>query len=196
MLSRNQALRELNNKPKQYFLTYYRFMPLCCRWGKKKKEGRESKKPWWANIPPRLSHALLTSASPTPAAAQHGRHSCGQAASGTKGEQGDYLQIWDCVRKASLYCSISHQSTFLQWEPTTFYSRRANIFHRTCAHVCCCQDLEMFSLECTWILRTSRPRQSHTQQCNWSSPSTKNDTGCGNVVWDFWKITDFKLPTT
>lgn len=51
MLSRNQALRELNNKPKQYFLTYYRFTPLCCRWGKKKKEGRESKKPWWANIP-------------------------------------------------------------------------------------------------------------------------------------------------
>lgn len=54
MFSRNHALRELNNKPKPYFLTYYRLIPSCHRWGKK-KEGRSSQKFQWTSIPPRLT---------------------------------------------------------------------------------------------------------------------------------------------
>lgn len=190
MFSRNQALRELNNKPKQYFLTYYQFIPLCCRWGKKRKEEKESKKTWKANIPWLTCTPHIWIMDNTSSAARWPQ----LWSSGIKNKRRTWRSQgnWDCVRKVPLHHSISYHSTFLQWEPTTFYSRRANLFHCMCVHT--------YSAVRTWKCFPQSALGFHThpdpgngKQCN---PSTKNDTNCGTVVLDSWKITDFKLSTT
>lgn len=89
---------------------------------------------------------------------------------------------WEHVPPAGTYHILEHKSQFISLH--------------MCSHIYCCRDLKISSPECTWIPRTSWPKQSHRKQSNWFLPSTKNDTDCGTVVLDFWKMTDFKLPTT